>query len=224
MKYCKNCDLKFDTDLNKCLFCSNQLEVINDECSSAFPKRSTTFKVFALVKKILALSLLLLIATSIMIDIYLDFKQNFWILVLFSSVYVYVVFSIIVRVEKSLMYKFFNISLLSALESFGVFLFFSLGIESLYLPFVYPGIIMATFVGLLIIYFLEKNKTNSENLIYIFLNFFWGLSTILIAVSKSLTFTLINSICIIITIFVGLSFVIFFISESKEEIKKRLHF
>ena len=36
MKYCRNCNLKIDNDVEKCLFCDSKLEELDSNYSSSF--------------------------------------------------------------------------------------------------------------------------------------------------------------------------------------------
>ena len=39
MKYCKSCNLKYESEQSKCVFCNGQLEKIDDlEMKTSFPK------------------------------------------------------------------------------------------------------------------------------------------------------------------------------------------
>lgn len=227
MKYCKNCDLKIDGNQEKCLFCGATLEHIDDNVSSAFSTVKPKTYYIERAKKYVAFGLFILFAVSVMLELYLFKGYHFWILTGFSCVYAYLITDYSIRNDKCVVGKMFIMSLLTSLETIGVFWFlrFSLGIDLIYLywTFVYPGIIIVNFLMMLIVEIAQRGKKFHDNLIYIFINCLWGISPIFLLVFDKVDIQYVNTSCIVVSVLVVLWFILFSGKEAKDELLRRFH-
>lgn len=223
MKFCKNCNLKIDGNQNTCLFCKGRLESINEEVSSSFPSKKATHYYIQLARKIVAFSLLALLAVSIMLEVYLFKDRAYWLLVAFSSLYIFLVLCISTNLTLCAVGKIFNIAFFSSIECMGVFSFFDIGLKEICLTYVYPGIIIVAFIAMLLIYFINRGKNVHDQLIYIFLNILWGLTPIIFLATHLVFPTFPSSICVAVSVLTAIGFLFFSIKESKEEMKRRFH-
>ena len=223
MRYCKNCDLKIDGHQNKCLFCGSTLEIINEECSSSFPSKKPRSYYVDRVKKIIAFSLLTLIAISAILENYIFNDRWYWLLVTFSSVYVYFVASVALNVFKVPAAKISNISILTSLEVIGVFLFFEIETKGICLSFIFPGICIMSLLTMIVWYLLTKGKHVHDQLIYIFINAIYGIVPLVFILLELVTYTYICSISITFSLLVIIAFFLFVDKDSKEEIIRRFH-
>lgn len=227
MKYCKNCDLKIDGNQEKCLFCGGTLEHIDDNTSSAFSTVKPKNYYIERAKKYVAFGLFVLFAVSVMLELYLFKGYHFWILTGFSCVYAYLITDYSIRNDKCVVGKMFIMSLLTSLETIGVFWFlrFSLGIDLIYLywTFVYPGIIIVNFLMMLIVEIAQRGKKFHDNLIYIFINGLWGLSPLFLILLKKVEIQYVNTSCIVISLLVALWFLLFSGKKTKDELARRFH-
>lgn len=223
MKYCKNCNLKFDGNQNNCFFCKGKLEPSDDQISSSFPAIKATHYYIHLARKIVAFSLLALIAISIMLEIYLFNDRAYWLLVTFSSIYAFLVVCISTNLTLCAVGKILDIAFLTSIECIGVFAFFEIGLKEICLTYIYPGIIIVAFIAMLLIYLINKRRNIHDQLIYLFLNIIWGLTPILFLATKLVSPTFPSSICIAIFVLTAIGFLFFSIKDSKEEMKRRFH-
>ena len=224
MKYCKNCDLKFDGLQNKCVFCNNHLEEINKEISSTFSDIKPKSYYIDKVKKIVAFSLIICVVISVFLQMYLFPEYQYWFLTLFSSVYIYLVTSISLDLSKGIVAKIMNISFLTSLQTIGVFYFFNeFNVPGLCLSYVYPGIILASFVAEILVLVITKGKKIHDQLIYIILNILWGLTPAFSLIFNWVNPTYLSSISVAISALVALGFIFFADKDTKDELIRRLH-
>ena len=223
MKYCKNCDLKINSHQTKCLFCGADLEEINNKYLSSFQyKRPTSFYIEK-VKKIVAFCLLILILISGFLEYYLFNDKLYWVLVSFSSIYIYCVLSISLNFSKGIVAKISNISILTSLEVIGIFIFFNLDVFGICLTYVFPGICIVSLIAMIIIYLITKGKNVHDQLIYIFINAFYGFIPVLFMILKLVETTYICSICNVFSFLTLLAFVLFVDKDSTDELIRRFH-
>jgi len=223
MKYCKNCNLKINGPQDKCLFCGSKLEEIDNNYLSTFPNKKPRAFYVDRIKKIVMFSLLILIATSMLLEYYLFSDRLYWILVSFSSIYIYLVLSISLNHSKGVVAKVSNISILTSLEVIGVFAFFELGVKNLCLSYVFPGICLLNIIASIIIYLITKGKNVHDQLIYIFINILYGFIPLIFILSNLVQITFICSICVAISILSLIAFMFFVDKDSKDELKRRFH-
>src|SRR5690554_1133495 len=116
MKYCKNCDLKVKTPLNKCILCDDTLQYYDNKVHQynypEYKRKSTFFK--TLLKIVITLNL-----ASIFINIYIDYFNNgtnlSWsLIVAISNLYLILIFWLI-SINKRLFSKILLGILLSSI-------------------------------------------------------------------------------------------------------------
>lgn len=225
MRYCKNCGLKFDGLQEKCIFCNGHLEEVNKEISSTFSSIKPKSYYLDRIKKIIAFCLIVALVAAIFIEKYLFDNRHYWILTLFSSVYVYLVSSVSLNLSKGVAAKILNISFLTSLEVVGVFYFFDeFNVEGIVLSYIYPGIILLSFIGIGITILATKGKKIHDQLVYVLLNVLWGLTPIITLVAKLVNPTYISSMCVAISSLIALGFILFVDKDTKDELNRRLHF
>ena len=223
MRYCKNCNLKFNGKHEKCLFCGSLLEEKDDNYLSAFPDKKPKSFYVDRVKKIVSFCLLILIAVSVLLEYYIFDDRLYWVLVTFSSVYLYLCLSVSLNFSKGLVAKISNISMFTSLEVIGVFLFFGFNIQDICLSYVFPGICAINIIASIIIYLITKGKYVHDEFIYIIMNALYGLIPLGLVIFDKVNITFICSICGTISILTILAFIFFIDKETKEEFKRRFH-
>lgn len=224
MKYCKNCNLKFDGKQDTCIFCGNTLEVINDKCSSSFPVLKPQHYYIDKTKRILLFSFIAAFAISVLLCVYLFKDRPYYILTGFSLIYAYFVFSLIVDNSKGIVGKIQNISMLTTFETLGVFLFFEeLQVFNIYFTYVYPGAIVLTLIAIGIVLFVFQGKRIHDQLIYFLINILWGLTPLIFIILNKVEPTWPSSTCVLISLLTLLAFIFFADKESKDEFIRRFH-
>lgn len=223
MKYCKNCDLKIDGLQETCLFCGSKLEEIDNDYSSSFPTKKPHNYYIDRVKKIIFFALLILIATSAILEYYIFEDRLYWLFVSFTSIYIYSVVSISLNFFKGPVAKLSNISILTSLEVIGVFIFFDLNVKGICLSFVFPGICILSLIGMLIGYLLTKGKHVHDQLIYIFINALYGIIPLFFVLFELVEVTYLCSISVAFSLLIFIAYFLFSSKESKEELIRRFH-
>ena len=93
MKYCKSCNMKYDTDQTKCVFCNNELETLDNTPGSAnYPPFKGFYPWQEIVLKYILFGVLSLLAVAIIVDLYLFPDHNLPLLVFVSGIYIYICF------------------------------------------------------------------------------------------------------------------------------------
>lgn len=223
MKICKNCNLKINGYQDKCLFCSSKLDTLNNDFLSAFPVIKPKKYYIDRVKRIVIFFLLILITISGLLEYYLFNDKLYWILVSFSSIYIYGVLAISLNFSKGVVAKISNISMLTSLEVLGVFAFFNIDFYGICLTYVFPGLCIISLISMIIIYLITKGQNVHDQLIYIFISSLYGLIPFLFIVTKLVNVTFICSICAVFSLLVIIAFLIFVDKDSKDELKRRFH-
>ena len=93
MKYCRNCNLKIDNDVEKCLFCDSKLEELDSNYSSSFSLKKPKGYYADKLKRILIFSFISLFLISCLFRTYLFKDRPYHIFVLITSIYAYLVTS-----------------------------------------------------------------------------------------------------------------------------------
>lgn len=223
MKYCKNCDLKINGLQDNCLFCGSNLEEINHEHLSTFPSKEPQYYYIERIKKIVFFALLVLIAISAILEYYIFEDRLYWLLVSFSSIYVYYVLSISLNVFKGPTAKLSNISILTSLEVIGIFMFFDLNVKGICLTYIFPGICILSLIGMIFSYLLTKGKHVHDQLIYIFINALYGIIPLFFGLFGLVEITFLCSISVVFSLLIFIGYFLFSSKESKEELIRRFH-
>lgn len=224
MKYCKFCNIKYDSDQTKCVFCSNELEnVDNKPANACYPAFKGFYPKREKVLRLLAFSLLCAFAVSILLNIYLFKDRMYWLFTLLSSLYVFFAFKSITNPRRQVTAKILICVLLSIVEIYIVFDFFSLNLETVFFEFIYPGILIGSLITQFVFLMVFKKRKIYDNMIYCLLSILFGLTPIIITLISPEIESYVCAFCVGLSLLFLIWLVIFERDYLKGEIIRRFH-
>lgn len=214
MKHCKICNLNYDSNINKCLFCDNELEVVDNINNNYYPyykkkNNNLFYKIFIIINLI-----------SLVITLFIDILHNKYLswslIVLSSNIYLILLFYFLLYKNK--LSKVISFLILTTL------LVISIGfiIKDYYwaLDFVLPfSLIISNFI-LFILVLISKSKDHLSSLLIIT---FFGLLSLLLVIFKISKISWAIYSCFFYSIFILLSLFVFIPKDLKEEFKRKFH-
>lgn len=219
MKYCKNCDVKYKSDINKCLICNSTLEELNNGFEDNYP----TYVKKGVFKKHFYNFFLLLNIISIIATLFVDYSVNkslyFSLIVSSSNIYL-IIFLKLILSNRSFVLKSFRLTFINV--SYIILLGHILRSVSWALDIVFPSMLILNTLILLITTFVKRNNWQ-KYFIFLLISVLSNLLIILLNI-----FNISNTTWLITTSFLlGLSVLIFLLiftpKDVKEEIKRRFH-
>lgn len=224
MKYCKTCNVTYNSPLHNCMFCNNPLEQENEEQEvNYFPPITKQPKAKKFVIKLLAFLFIITNITCLFLDITDDKTgtQLSWSLYVFSATLYALLLLLLLLRKCSIIKKLNMIFFLTILELLAI------GIVSetyhwatdYILPF---GIILSTMT--MTSFLFGKRTKLYDNTIYVILAsalFIFPLLLLLLGITKT---TWPSIACIFYCIITLLSLFYFRTEEIKNELQRRLHF
>lgn len=223
MKYCRNCNLKIDNDVERCLFCDSKLEELDNNYSSSFSLKKPKGYYADKLKRILIFSFISLFLISCLFRTYLFKDRPYHIFVLITSIFVYFVISKAIEYSKGTVAKISTISMLTSLYCTYLFYFFDLNVIGIYFTYVFPGVTVSGLIAMLIIFLITKGKNIHDEFIYIFVSSLFGMIPFIFVLFNIIEVTFIASITSLFSFLVLMSFIFFVYKDSKEELKRRFH-
>ncbi|WP_312368886.1 DUF6320 domain-containing protein [Lachnoclostridium sp.] len=228
MRYCKYCNLHYNTPLDHCLFCNNELTKTNLENSQQRMEQTYLYPEFQKrknSKRFLLRLYTFLGLIAIITCVYLDLSNHLekglsWSRYVISPIAYLLFFMSIITSSKKSIQKIIYLSYLTLL--FLVYLG-SIGDSSVWsIEFVMPlGLISINIT--MLFFLLIKKRRHHDYAIYSMLTSIIGMLPIILLFTHRLTYTWPTITCFLysLTTFLG---ILFFTPEAtKEELKRRLH-
>lgn len=228
MRYCKYCNLQYNTPLDHCLFCNNELARTNLENPEQLMEQTYHYPEFQKRKnsKRFLLRLYTFLGLIAMITcVYLDLSKHLykglsWSRYVISPItYILLFLSIITSTKKSIQ-KIIYLSYLTLL--FLVYLG-SIGDSSVWsIDFVMPlGFISINII--MLFFLLIKKRRHHDYAIYSMITSIIGLLPIILLFNHRLTYTWPTITCFLYSLVTFIGILIFSPEATKEELKRRLH-
>ena len=224
MKYCKSCNMKYDTEQTRCVFCNNELETIdNTPVSASYPPFKGFYPWQEIVLKYILFGCLSLLAISIIVDLYLWPNHHLPLLVLVSGLYLYIGFKVMLSRRRQISYKIFMITILSAIETNLVFQILQLGLKSIFFEYIFPGLMIACLITQIVFLYVFKKKSLYDNLLYCLLAIILGCIPSIAMALDVFDHTWLGAISLGISLLFLFWLIIFEGKSLIEELKRRLH-
>lgn len=227
MKYCKYCNIKYNTPLEHCMFCNNELmntpgEGIDvNDLVYHYPQFEKKKNVRRFLLRLFAFIGFITILSCIYLDVTNQSNPVFsWSRYVISSiVYALFLFSILTSNKKSIQKVTFS----SYLTLLLLLYLGSLGKSSIWsVDFVLPfGLIAINITNLF--FLVIKKKRHHDYAIYNMIASLIGLLPILFVLYGNLAYTWPSVVCFLYSLTTFLGIVFFTPHATKEEIKRRLH-
>lgn len=223
MKYCRNCNLKIDNDVERCLFCDSKLEELDNYYSSSFPLKKPRGYYVDKLKRILIFSFISLFLISYLLKLYLFNDRPYHIFVLVTSFFAYFIISKSIEYSKGIVAKISTINMLVAIYGIYIFHFFEIDVFKIYFTYIFPGITVIGLIAMLIVFLVTKGKNIHDEFIYIFVSSLFGMIPFIFILFNIIEVTFIASITSLFSFLVLMAFIFFVYKDSKEELKRRFH-
>ena len=102
MKYCKNCQIKYDSPINKCLLCQNNLEKIDDDIEiNNFTKHIKKKKTLQIIFKSFIVLNIISIVTTLLINYYSSKQFTWGLIVSISNIFLVLIIGLIISKAKT---------------------------------------------------------------------------------------------------------------------------
>lgn len=225
MRYCKYCNLHYDTPLEHCLLCNNKLELTKEEETLEQTYHYPEFQKKKNSRRFLLRLLALLGLIAIISCVYLDLlthteKSLSWSRYVISSIsYLFLLLSIITGAKKSIQ----KITYSAYLTLLFLVYLGSIGNSSVWsVDYVMPFGFIA--INITILFFLLiKKRRHHDYAIYSMITSIIGILPIILLFNHRLTYTWPTITCFFYSLTTFLGILIFSPEATKEELKRRLH-
>lgn len=221
MKYCKNCQVKFDTSLKRCILCDDKLQFYNNKIAVyKFTPYKRKARVFIFLYK---LSLLLNVI-SILTVLYVDYTSNngllTWsLIVVISNIY----FMLLMTVIYNRIRWISKIVLMIILSAATVVMIGFVIKDYLWaLNYVLPFSLMSNLLILTFLIFINKDKWIDYVATLLFISLL-GISTILMSIFKVITVMWPTTALVFYSLATLFGLFVFTSKDVKEEFRRLFH-
>lgn len=225
MKYCKYCNLHYNTPLVHCLFCSNELEHATEEhtleLTYSYPEFKKKKNSRRFILRLFAFLGLIAIISSVYFDLSTHVDQGLsWSRYVISPIiYFLLLLSLITSARKPIQ----KITYSSYLTLLFLVYLGAIGNSSVWsVEFVMP----LGFIGInitILFFLLVKKRRHHDYAIYSMITSIIGILPIFLLFNHSLTYAWPTITCFLYSLTTFLGIVIFSPEATKEELKRRLH-
>lgn len=221
MKYCKDCDVHYDTPLESCLFCSSKLETIEGvESYYKYTPYQSKSKGAKLIYRLLNYLNILSILTSLYIDLTFNKQMTFSLYVISSNLYAMILLMIIYYqpkwLTKLIMFTILTIAFVIGIGIIGSDYQWSI-------DYVFPLSIILNELMLMVLVIFNRKRWH-EYVIFLLMVSLIGIAPFILNLTgvTVVTWPGIVSGFLSLAVWIG----IFFLSSrsTKEELKRRFHF
>ena len=224
MKYCKSCNMKYDTDQTKCVFCNNELESLDNNLGHAsYPPFKGFYPWQDIVLRYTAFGLIVLEAVSILLKIYLFKELPLPLLVLVSGLYIYITLKTIISNRRQITFKIFFITILTAIETICVFTILQLGLKEIFYEYVFPGLMIGCLITQIVFLYVFKKSNLYDNILYCLLAIVLGCIPSICMALDVFDHTWLGAISLGISVLFLIWLILFERKALIEELKRRLH-
>lgn len=224
MKYCKSCNMKYDSDQKKCVFCNNELEILDDTSTSAsYPPFKGYYPWQDIVMRYTLFGLLVLEAAAIILKIYLFKDLPLPLLVLVSGAYIYFTLKSILSKRRKIAFKVFIITILTAIETSFIFQILNLGIMDIFYEYVFPGLMIICLILQIVFLYVFKKSNLFDNLLYCLFAIIPGCIPSIAMALDVFDHTWLGAISLGISLLFLIWLILFERKPLIEELRRRLH-
>lgn len=223
MKYCKYCKTKVDTTNDFCPLCFNHIEELDNSYEQFFtPRRrnETADRKKHFIFKLFLFLTICAITTCFLINFLVNPTVQWSLVVAFGLIYVWVLVSHTIMSRQSAVKK----CLLQVISIF-ILLYFTERVansQKWLMQYVYPSISFTVIFVLLMILFIDKNR--SCNIFgFTVLIILMGVVSFVLLLFNLVEFKLLNLINCVFTVLTVLGMLIFGSRTLKQELSKRFH-
>jgi hypothetical protein len=234
MRYCKNCKMTYQTPLNHCLFCNNELTVdqefknfkpenqtsTSEDINYHYPQFQSRRKSGQLFKKFINFIILISIVSCIFLDLIDDSGFGWSMYPMTSCVYVlylvYLYSSKRKTIKKVTYNAYATIIFLLLLGFYSKSPFWAV-------DFPFPLGILAINLCLTFYFVVRKRKSLHDIAIYILVASILGLIPLVLFFTKQLTYAWPSVCCGLYSLMVLSGLTFFSTNQTKDEIKRRFH-
>ena len=224
MKYCKSCNMKYDSNQTRCVFCNNELETIdNTPTKASYPPFKGFYPWQEIVLRSTLFGLIVLEVIAIILRIYL-FKDIplHWI-VLGSGIYIYITLKTILSLRRQITFKIFFITILTSIETYFIFTILKLGLKEIFFEYVFPGLMIGCLIVQIVFLYVFKKRNLYDNLLYCLLAIILGCVPSIAMALDVFDHTWLGAISLGISILFLIWLILFERKALIEELKRRLH-
>lgn len=223
MKHCKYCHIEVDTNNDFCPLCFNHLSETDSSFDQLYSKRftnETTDRKKLFISKLFLFLTICVITACFFINYLVNFEVKWFLVVTFGILYVWVLVAHTIMTKRSAFKK-----ILLQIISIIALLYFTERVsepQDWLLPYVYPSISFTAVFALLMILFIDKNRSRKV-LGFSVLILLMLVGSIVIMIFNIAQFKLLNFLNCVIC---GLTLVGLFVFASnsiKHELSKRFH-
>ena len=199
MKYCKSCNMKYDSDQKRCVFCNNELEIIDDSSTNAsYPPFKGYYPWQDIVMRYTLFGLLVLEATALILKSILSKRRK-------------------------IAFKVFIITILTAIETSFIFQILNLGIMDIFYEYVFPGLMIICLVLQIVFLYVFKKSNLFDNLLYCLFAIILGCIPSIAMALDVFDHTWLGAISLGISLLFLIWLIIFERKPLIEELRRRLH-
>lgn len=224
MKYCKNCEIKYDSEQTKCIFCNSELvELDKNPCESSFPPFKGYYPLREVVLRFIAFGLIAIITIISIINAYVLKDRFYYLFAIVSSIYIFIIAKCITNPRRSMNAKVLIITGWTLIQTIFTFRFFNWELDYIYFEFVFPGAIIIAIILQLIFFYVFKRRKKYDNLFFLLLTLLIGMIPMIAAAVNLIEESWLSAICMGIS---GLLLVWFILFERVlliDELRRRFH-
>lgn len=225
MKYCKTCNLSYNTPLTHCLFCNNQLEgeeelsnLTPDYHYPQFQKQKRARKYF---KKILSFLIIVALFTCSYLDLTVTKKGLSWSFYTNSSLLYVLYIGFLFAEKKKIIKKMTLAAYASVVFLLAIGLFSKTSVWAI--DFILPLGLLSINICLTFYFIVRKRKALHDIAIYNLTTSFLGLIPFLLMIFNRLTYIWPSLTCGLYSLAILFGLLFFTTKETKEELKRRFH-
>lgn len=216
--------MKYDSDQKRCVFCNNELEILDDTSTSAsYPPFKGYYPWQDIVMRYTLFGLLVLEATAIILKIYLFKDLPLPLLVLVSGAYIYFTLKSILSKRRKIAFKVFIITILSAIETSFIFQILNLGIMDIFYEYVFPGLMIICLILQIVFLYVFKKSNLFDNLLYCLFAIILGCIPSIAMALDVFDHTWLGAISLGISLLFLIWLILFERKPLIEELRRRLH-
>jgi hypothetical protein len=216
--------MKYDSDQKRCVFCNNELEILDDTSTSAsYPPFKGYYPWQDIVMRYTLFGLLVLEAAAIILKIYLFKDLPLPLLVLVSGAYIYFTLKSILSKRRKIAFKVFIITILTAIETSFIFQILNLGIMDIFYEYVFPGLMIICLVLQIVFLYVFKKSNLFDNLLYCLFAIILGCIPSIAMALDVFDHTWLGAISLGISLLFLIWLILFERKPLIEELRRRLH-
>ena len=224
MKYCKNCDIKYNSTQSKCVFCNSDLQNINStENEVSYPPFKGYYPAREVVLRFIAFGLLAAIVAISIVNAYVLKDRSYYLFALVSSIYVFIVAKCVSNPRRSMNAQTIIITGLTLLETLFTFHFFGWELDYIYFEFIVPGAIIICLILQLIFFYVFKRRKKYDNLFFLLITIIIGTIPMIAASINLIEDSWLSAICMGLSGLLLIWFLLFERTLLIDELKRRFH-